>query len=140
QQRIAELCSIPGVRPVTSRLPERVDVYCPCAGGGDIGSGFDIQARAIVGAANNQLTADEVADELHSQGVLYVPDWVVNGGGLISGAAEYLGETRDWVSQQVEEIGNRVADLLARARREGTPPLRIAYGLARQKVGLICNA
>jgi leucine dehydrogenase len=106
-----------------------VDVFCPCAHGGDVGFDFDLPVRAIVGAANNQLTCDEVADALHGRGTLYVPDWVANGGGLMSVTAEYLGRPRAWAMDRAQAIGQRVEELLASASQHRLPPLRAAYAI-----------
>jgi leucine dehydrogenase len=118
----------PGVQVVTSPDQLRdVDVFCPCAHGGDVGFDFDLPVRAVVGAANNQLTCDEVADALHGRGTVYVPDWVANGGGLMSVTAEYLGHPRAWALERAQAIGPRVEELLAEARQRRLPPLRVAY-------------
>ena len=38
----------------------------------------------VVGTANNQLSSSNVGDWLHKNGILYVPDYVANAGGLIN--------------------------------------------------------
>jgi glutamate dehydrogenase/leucine dehydrogenase len=127
--RLAPFHGQPTVRIVSDWPSERVDVFCPCAKGGDIDFGFD-RARAIAGAANNQLSADEVADELHAKGIIYVPDWVINGGGLISLAAEYHKRPHEWAVEKAHGIGERVSELLARSRTERKSLLAIAYDIA----------
>jgi leucine dehydrogenase len=120
----------PGVQVVTStdQLPD-VDVFCPCAHGGDVGFDFGLPVRAIVGAANNQLTCDEVADALHGRRISYVPDWAANGGGLLSVTAEYLGHPSAWAMERAGAIGRRVEELLTEARERKLPPLRVAYDI-----------
>lgn len=103
------------------------DVFVPCAHGGDVGADFSHRVRAICGAANNQLTTDDVADQLHARGILYVPDWVVNGGGLISVAAEHLGQSRSWATCRAQHIGHEVHILLEEAARRSLSPLQVAY-------------
>lgn len=108
-----------------------VDVYCPCAKGGEIHAAFDLPGlKAIVGAANNQLASYEVAEALHRRGVTYVPDYAANGGGLISVAAEFLGRPREWAMTHAQTIGDRVADLLQKSLACGLPPLVIADEMA----------
>ena len=41
-----------------------------------------LRSRAVVGPANNQLAAPEVADLLHQRGVLWAPDELVGAGGV----------------------------------------------------------
>ncbi len=61
------------------------DIFSPCALGGTINDATlnRIKARVICGAANNQLTSDRHGDILHRKKIFYVPDYVVNSGGLI---------------------------------------------------------
>lgn len=40
---------------------------------------------AVAGAANNQLASPEMARALKARGALFAPDFVINGGGVISG-------------------------------------------------------
>ena len=42
------------------------------------------QVKVVAGAANNQLANDAVATQLADKGVLYVPDFVINAGGVVS--------------------------------------------------------
>jgi valine dehydrogenase (NAD+) len=119
----------PNVRIVPDWPSGLVDVFCPCAKGGDIDFGFD-RARAIAGAANNQLTSDEVADDLQARGIIYVPDWVINGGGLISVAAEYHKRPHEWAEEKTRGIGDGVSELLSRSRAESKSPLAVAYEIA----------
>ena len=115
------------------RVPTQADIFCPCAKGGDVGEDFDLPGvRAIVGAANNQLQRDEVANLLHQRGILYVPDWVANGGGLISVAAEHQQKPREWVLERAMRIGDRVDELLTIAAQRMLPPLTVAYDLCEQ--------
>jgi leucine dehydrogenase len=103
------------------------DIFCPCAMGGEINGLTKYRVRAIAGAANNQLAYDAVDRELIQQGITWVPDWVINGGGLMSVVAEYLGEERDWVTKRATEIGARVEDLLVEAQSLRRSPLAVAY-------------
>lgn len=124
----------PGVTTVApGQLPAQADIFCPCAKGGDVGEDFHIPGvRAIVGAANNQLQRDEVAAVLHRRGILYVPDWVANGGGLISVVAEHQRQSREWAMERALQIGERLNELLTQAARRQAPPLTVAYEMCDQ--------
>jgi leucine dehydrogenase len=120
----------PGVRIVPPAEADAVeaDVFSPCAKGGEVGETFAMKGvRAIVGAANNQLVSDEIANLLHRRGICYVPDWAANGGGLISVAAEHMQKSRDWAWQKARGIGARIEELLVEARERDLPPLQVAY-------------
>lgn len=111
------------------------DVFAPCAFGGVIHDltlpGF--RARAIVGSANNVLSAPEHGERLFAKGVLYAPDFVVNAGALIHGALWHL-EGQAPPRERIEAIGARVGAILDRALAENTPPERIAERMAQEAV------
>lgn len=116
-------------------LAEPVDVLAPCALGGVINgtSTHRIQAAVVAGAANNQLLTPEDGDRLHARGVLYLPDFLVNAGGIISVAREYLGTgDEQTVMFEVSGIRRRVAELLERAA--GAPPARVAEAWATERL------
>lgn len=120
-------------RKVTVVDPDAVvtaSVFCPCAGGGDVSENFAHDVMAIVGAANNQLTDDSVAAHLADR-VVYVPDWVANGGGLISVAAEHMGRSQAWAITRAEAIGSRVDEMLRIAAATGATPLEVAYSMCK---------
>ncbi|MCW2571952.1 MAG: Glu/Leu/Phe/Val dehydrogenase dimerization region [Frankiales bacterium] len=73
-------------------LAGHVDVYAPCALGGTVTEQVVTGNPGLVicGAANNQLARSEVADLMLRHGVLYVPDFVANAGGVIQVADEVL--------------------------------------------------
>lgn len=114
------------------------DVLAPCALGGvlDDATVRGLRAAVIVGAANNQLAAARHGDELHARGVLYVPDFVANAGGVINGCVELLGWTREQVDRSVDAIAVTVGDVLDRAERTGVPPSRVAEAMVSERLGL----
>ena len=62
------------------------DILAPCALGGVISAAnaSAIRAAIVCGAANNQLTDDELAVHLAQRGIVYAPDFLANSGGLIT--------------------------------------------------------
>jgi leucine dehydrogenase len=100
-------------------LHEQADVFAPCA----LGATFDAQTVAslnvkiIAGAANNQLATQAEGEALHARGIHYLPDYLVNAGGIISCVREYEGGSSDSaVDAEVLRIGDRVEELIGRAR------------------------
>jgi leucine dehydrogenase len=61
------------------------DVFAPCALGAVINDATitRLHAHVVAGAANNQLAEAHHGDVLHRRGILYVPDYVINAGGII---------------------------------------------------------
>ena len=99
----------------------RCDIFSPCALGGALNSRSVTQLRGsiVVGAANNQLADDSAADALAAAGILYVPDFVANAGGLIHVAAEYTRSPRSVVKPRIHGIASTVTTVLELADRYG---------------------
>ncbi len=73
-------------------LTTQADILAPCAIGGILNEQTIPQLRvnAIAGGANNQLATADDGTRLHARGILYAPDFVANGGGIINVATEIL--------------------------------------------------
>ena len=99
----------------------RADVFAPCALGGALTTELAtrMRARVVCGAANNQLATGKVSAELEKCGVLYAPDYLVNAGGIINVAAEYLGWDQHEVESRVAAIPARLEDVFAVAEETG---------------------
>ncbi|MCT2398989.1 Leu/Phe/Val dehydrogenase [Novosphingobium mangrovi (ex Huang et al. 2023)] len=132
--RCARLAEDLGVRvaPIAEIAEVEAEVFAPCALGGALSeaSVSALRASLVCGAANNQLADPSVAQMLLDRGIAYAPDYVVNAGGIINVAAEYLGESSDDVRARVLRIGPRTADVLDRASQEGLPPSVVADRMA----------
>jgi leucine dehydrogenase len=112
-----------------------VDVVSPCALGAilDKDSIPKIQASIIAGGANNQLRTDVDGQRLVDAGILYAPDYVINGGGIINVACEYYGDVDDdGVMDLVAKIGPRLAGIFEESESSGEPTNQIADRLARR--------
>jgi len=112
------------------------DIYAPCALGGALDDVTvpALRCEMVVGAANNQLSRRDLADELHARDVTYVPDYVANAGGLINIANEHLGYDYDRARQQVAGIFDTTEALLRRAQEDGTTPLAAAEVIAEERL------
>ncbi|MBK1665040.1 amino acid dehydrogenase [Rhodospirillum rubrum] len=118
-------------------LSIKADVMAPCA----LGAILDDQVIAalnvpiIAGLANNQLAQPRHAALLHDRGIVYVPDYVANAGGIIAIAAEHDGRVdRAEILGEIEGIGATVAKILDRAARENRSTAVIADTLARERL------
>ncbi|WP_267434206.1 Glu/Leu/Phe/Val dehydrogenase dimerization domain-containing protein [Sphingomonas sp. GM_Shp_1] len=127
-----------GAMVMSSRalLSARVDVLAPCALGGVLNakSVAELKASVVCGAANNQLVDDDMAQRLAERGVLYAPDFLVNAGGIVNVAGEYLSWRKPEVRRRVLAIGARMKTVLARAERSGLTPHHAARGIARDRI------
>ena len=121
--------------PVDQIHKQEVDIFCPCALSGIINkkSINDLKCKIIVGSANNQLADDTIGKELHQKGILYCPDYVVNGGGLISVTDEYVyGKPDDKrLNKKINEIAKVLNKIFTESQKSNLPPY-----LVSQDIGL----
>ena len=134
-RRVAELADEGVVEPAPSAealLARELDVLAPCAAGGAVDE--HVGCRVVCGAANNPLASPEVAEQLASRGVLYVPDFLANCGGLINCSAEWRRADEADVDEHVAIAMGRLDDALAESKRTGEPPATVAERHALERV------
>jgi leucine dehydrogenase len=112
-----------------------MDVFAPCAMGAILNDTTisQLRAKVVAGAANNQLDHPEHSRALADRGIAYLPDYVANGGGLISCAAEWYGENKDDVPGEVRRIYDSCKNILTRADSEGLTTSEAADQLAEER-------
>ncbi len=114
------------------------DFFSPCAIGQTVNPDTipRLKCRAIVGAANNQLSDPSVYESLQERKILYLPDFVVNSGGVISVGAELNpgGWERGWVTEKVEAIYDTTHEVLAEAEKRGLFTEAVAVQLAKERI------
>jgi glutamate dehydrogenase/leucine dehydrogenase len=95
-----------------------------------------VQAKLIVPGANIGIT-DEAEHMLHERGVLCIPDFIANAGGVICAAVEYAGgRKRDAMAAIEEKVRANTSEMLERADREEIPPREAAVKMARERVDI----
>ncbi len=116
------------VLPVDALLSHEAEYFAPCALGGAINDETlpKLKVRAVTGAANNQLLEARHGEALFQKGMLYVPDYVINAGGLINVAQELEGYDREKAKARASTIYDTVLQLLERSKREGLRPEQVA--------------
>ena len=113
------------------------DVIAPCALGAvlDADSIPRITAAIVAGGANNQLAEPKDGKRLADAGILYAPDYVINGGGIVNVACEYYGDVDDdGVTELVARIGPRLTSIFEEAAEKGMPTNEIADAQARRRI------
>jgi glutamate dehydrogenase/leucine dehydrogenase len=126
----------PQMRIVSPKEIHRVkaDVFSPCALGGDftVTTVKELRCAIVCGGANNQLEKREDGTRLYKRGILYVPDYVANAGGLINVAGEMRtgGYSRAWVEKKTKNIKNTVAEIIELSRETKKPMHEVADRLA----------
>ncbi|MCT8161508.1 amino acid dehydrogenase [Pseudoruegeria sp. SHC-113] len=106
------------------------DIFAPCAIGAILNARTipQLKVKLVAGGANNQLEEARDAGLLAARGILYAPDYVANGGGIINVASEILRvhNTGPWVAGRLQALEATMDSLLTRAAREGKSPAVIA--------------
>jgi glutamate dehydrogenase/leucine dehydrogenase len=117
-------------------LTAPADILCPCALGGLLNEEVVPRLRCglIVGAANNQLASAHVADSLARTGILYVPDFLANAGGIINIAEESHGYDEGRALDAVGQIRATTTAVLERAASCGVTPLAAAEALVAKRL------
>ncbi|NWH07355.1 MAG: Glu/Leu/Phe/Val dehydrogenase [Alphaproteobacteria bacterium] len=120
----------------TEILGAECDVVSPCALGATLNDASiaTLRAKVIAGGANNQLAEDRHGVMLKEKGVLYAPDYVINGGGIIRVAGQIFAWSDSEIEARVLAIGQTLMEIFVRADREGLPPNVIADAIARERV------
>jgi leucine dehydrogenase len=116
-------------------LRQQADVIAPCALGAILNENTipELDTTIIAGGANNQLETPADGQRLHDAGILYAPDYVINGGGIINVAAEYYGDlTNDEIWDRIAEIGPRLTGIFEESRDSNRPTNEIADEQAKR--------
>ncbi len=94
----------------------------------------EVRARIVAQGANIPATPEAEA-RLHERGILCLPDFVANAGGVICGAVEYAGGSQDDALRAIDErIRANTIAMLAKAEAESLLPRVAALDSARRRV------
>ncbi|MEQ1542443.1 MAG: Glu/Leu/Phe/Val dehydrogenase dimerization domain-containing protein [Novosphingobium sp.] len=144
-ERAAALAAELGAQQVAADAIMAVpcDVFSPNALGAilDDGGIARLQAPIVAGGANNQLARPQHGVALAARGILYAPDYVINAGGIIAVALEYLareggtatsvGEVR----QRIEQIPARLREIWEQSAVTGQTSDQVADAMAQRLIG-----
>lgn len=117
-----------------------VDIECEIwipAAGPDVlrGDNADQLAAGVVVQGANIAVTSEAEAVLHKRGVVSVPDFVANAGGVICGAVEYAHGTRAQAFGLIDDtVRANTASVLDLVDHDGVPPDRAALAIARDRV------
>jgi leucine dehydrogenase len=117
-----------------------IDIYAPCALGATVNDETidRLKCSIIAGAANNQLSNENVHGvEVMKKGIIYVPDFMLNAGGVINCYAEVKGLPGEWAMQKAEDIYNTTLNILSRSQTENIPTYKIANQMAEERIEAI---
>jgi leucine dehydrogenase len=113
-----------------------VDIFAPCALGGVLNADTipELRCALVAGAANNQLLVPADAALLDSRGILYIPDFIANAGGVINGTRELLGWPAAQAAVKVDAIYQTTLEVCRMAKEEGIHTAAAADRLAESRI------
>ncbi len=138
-EKVEQAASLYGAKVVAPDeiYAQDVDVFAPCALGGILNSQTipQIKAPIVAGAANNQLENEQLHSQaLTSMGILYCPDYVINGGGLINVYNEMIGYDETKAFQQLNNIYDTLSEIFAIARSAEITTYEASRRLAEERI------
>lgn len=119
-------------------LSMEADVFSPNALGAILTeqSIAALRVPVVAGGANNQLATPADGDRIHGRGILYAPDYVINAGGIINVASEYLGAGDEaHVKAKIEQIPGRLETIWDESDSTGRNPAAVADTMANKLIG-----
>jgi len=128
-----------GVIPVSNKelIGLDLDVFSPCALGAIVNPETikKMKCSVIAGAANNQLEKESRDSKLLlSKKIMYVPDYVINAGGLMNVANELQGYNKEKARYQVEGIYYILMRIFDYAATNNISTLEAANLLAERRI------
>jgi leucine dehydrogenase len=127
----------------TAVAPEAIygveaDIFAPCAIGGILNAQTipRLKVAIVCGGANNQLATPADGQALHDAGILYAPDFVANGGGIINVATEIeqISDRETYVAEKLAALDLTMAQILKQAKVEDQSPDAVAISTVLAKM------
>lgn len=117
------------------------DVFSPCARGAIINDKTieKFKCKIIAGAANNQLAESRHGDMLHEKGILYVPDYIINSGGVINIIDDISGReyNRENAMKNTARIYDACKKVFEIAKRDNIPTYKAADIMAEERIAAV---
>lgn len=112
------------------------DIFSPSAIGGTINKHTieRLNTSIVAGAANNQLAHSRFIDLLEQKNILYVPDYVINAGGVIYAALAYNHTSEEEILRQVNAIESRLLTIFNQAQDQALSTTEIAHQMAKKRL------
>ncbi len=124
------------VLKTTDLLTVSTDIFVPAARPDVINEANSdvLDAKLVIEGANIPVT-ENAEKMLHDRGILVVPDFVANAGGVITASVEYHGGTEASAFERIKStIPRNTKEILDKVYGEKTYPRETAIGIAKQRV------
>ncbi len=124
--------------PSDKIFDQECDVFAPCALGAVINDDTlpRLNCKVVCGAANNQLLEPRHGKALAQKGILYAPDFIANGGGVINVADELLpgGYSEGRAMAKVSRIFDIQTRIFEMAKEKGIETYEAADIYAEERI------
>lgn len=117
------------------------DIFTPCAMGAIINDFTieELKCKIIAGSANNQLADEKHGQILKDKDILYVPDFVVNSGGVINVYEELKGYNKDRAMGRAAAIYDAVKKVIEISKRDDIPTSEAAERMAKERIAAMAK-
>lgn len=139
QERLSIVCKEFEVTPIPNGdlMNLDLDIFSPCALGGIINPQTiqSLKCQIIAGAANNQLLDEKRESKtINDRNILYVPDYVINAGGLMNVANELTGYDSSKATKQVEGIYDTLLEIFNLSEHQNLSTIEAANLIAEKRI------
>ncbi len=129
--------------PAEDIFEQDIDIYAPCALGATLNDDSigKMKCSIVAGGANNQLL-DETkhGNMLIDMGIVYAPDFLINGGGITNIYYDYIANyNKELVMKQVENIYETCLSVFDKSENENITPQEAAMAIAANRIAAIGN-
>ena len=109
----------PNIICVDDAFTMQCDVFSPCAVGAIFSKSSikNLNCKIIAGGANNQLQDLSVANDLYENGIIYIPDILINSGGAIGLTKDIMRRNEDETELDLRNIAARVRKALIKSQK-----------------------
>ncbi|MCL1888569.1 MAG: Glu/Leu/Phe/Val dehydrogenase family protein, partial [Kiritimatiellaeota bacterium] len=111
-------------------LTSPCDIFSPCAMGAvlNVDNVKELKCAIVAGAANNVLVDIETGDALDRRDILYLPDYIINAGGVLNCGMEIVEGRYDKaaVDAGVDKIHETTLNIIKMAKDKGISTARAA--------------
>ena len=123
--------STENIHIVEDALTQECDLLSPCAVGGIFteSSIQNLGCKIIAGGANNQLLNSSIDSHLYKKGIRYIPDVLINSGGVIGLTKDILKRNDLQIEDDLKLIGKRALDSMSFAKANNMSVLEAIDGL-----------
>ena len=114
------------------------DIFAPCALGATVNKETveRLRCKILCGAANNQLSTSMIGYALKDKGIINVPDFLVNAGGVIDAYKDFGFIPTDFhVANIIDGIYDRALQCLRTAKEDDIPTNLMAEQMAQKRLG-----